>query len=126
MFHSVIYKTIFLKILIYKKNKTNKMITTLNQFLKESSNEYETLASTSKYGISKVRGGYRIDNYKGLYHKILPYIDIQKVLADELMELLINYKDYEMTKSEGVKEFNKQCDEMFDEEHSELYPSSVK
>jgi len=49
----------------------------------------------------------------------------QKKLADEFMDYLVNYRDLEMTKTQGKLEFDRYCDNMFDEEHTELYPDSV-
>lgn len=98
---------------------------TFNEFMNEK-NTYDTIAETPKYSLVKAMGGFRIENHKGFYSKQIPYMEIPKQLFEQLLDYLINYKSYDMTKSEGRKEFYEICDNMFDEEHTELYPSSVK
>lgn len=96
------------------------------QFINEQNiNGYETIVGTSKYGLVKIHNTYRIENYKGMYKKEVPYVEIPKELADEFMDYLVNYRDLDLTKTQGKLEFDKYCDNMFDEEHTELYPDSI-
>jgi len=97
----------------------------VKESLNKESSGYETIVSTIKYGLVKINDIYRVENYKGMYKKEVPYIEIPKELADEFMEYLVNYRDLEISKREGILGFNNYCNNMFDEEHTELYPDSV-
>jgi hypothetical protein len=100
----------------------NHKIKNIKDFINDqSNNEYLTIANTLKYGLVKFHNQYRIENYKGLYQKEVPYIEIPEELANQFIDYLINYKDFEITKIEGKLEFNKYCDNMFTEEYIELY-----
>jgi hypothetical protein len=80
---------------------------------------------TSKYELIAIRGGYRVENIKGMYKTEVPYVEIPRELFEEFLDYLVNFKDIELTKAEGKLEFDRLCDTMFDEEHTELYPESV-
>ena len=106
-----------------------KMIDKVKNF-KQSVNEqtingYETIAGTTKYSLVKIHNTFRIENIKGMYKKEVPYVEIPKELVEEFTDYLINYRDLGYSKIEGKLEFDKYCDNMFDEEHTELYPDSV-
>jgi hypothetical protein len=88
---------------------------------------YKELFGTKTYMVVEVNGTYRVENRKGPYAKEVPHIEIPKEMIDSpFPEWLVDYKEFEMTKAEGKQQFDSYCEMMFDEEHSELYPESVK
>jgi len=82
------------------------------------------LAKTAKYEIEIVNGLYRVNN-KSRYKKEVPFIEIPKEMVDDLLIFIKYYRLHEITRPEGITEFNNFCDIMFDDEHTELYPESV-
>lgn len=91
---------------------------------------YQVLAKTARYAVVLVNGNPRVENLKGMYHELVPHVEIPVELADEYLGYLLGYKDADKgykreTKADGVRQFNLECDEMFDMEHTELYPESV-
>jgi len=72
-----------------------------------------------------------IENFNGIYMKEVPYIEIPENQAQIFLDYLFYYKDEnpkykKESKLEGIRQFNLECEDMFNDEHSELYPESVK
>ena len=82
-------------------------------------NGYGEICKTAKYGMVICHGTYRVENRNGLYKKEIPYCEIPKALAEELFDILINYKSYDMSKSGGIVMFNGECDAMIENEYEE-------
>jgi hypothetical protein len=82
-------------------------------------NGYEIIAKTEKYGVVKVNGTFRVEDYTHKYKEI-PHIEIPKELCNEFLDYLVNYKEIGIKKLAGKLEFNEQCDKMFDDEYDEM------
>lgn len=91
---------------------------------------YQVLAKTAKYAVVLVHGCTRVENLTGMYHELVPHVEVPVEFAGIYLDYLFGYKDADKgykreVKSDGIRQFNLECDQMFDDEHTELYPESV-
>lgn len=96
----------------------------------DAPNGYQLLAKSKKYAVVLMHGSFRVENLKGLYPVEVPYVDVPPELADTYLGYLLGWKDEEKgykreAKANGTRQFDLECDQMFDDEHTELYPESV-
>ena len=95
-----------------------------------NNNKYQELAKSTKFAVVIINGQHRVENLKGPYADEVPHIDIPPQLAEIYLDYLLGYKDEEPgfkreAKANGIRQFNLECEQMFDDEHSELYPEST-
>ena len=93
-------------------------------------NGYQLIAKTAKYALVLMHGCFRVENWKGVYFKEVQHIEIPPELADQYLDYLLGWKyadkgEKQEAKADGIRQFNLECDEMFNDEHTELYPESV-
>ncbi len=78
---------------------------------------YTTLISTKNYELAIVHGQHRVYALKTKHP--IDHCDLPKKCSDELYDYIDNYKDYDMTKAQGKKAFDKQCEEIMQNEWDE-------
>jgi len=93
-------------------------------------NGYEILGKTKRYALVKVHGTFRVENLNGMYVKEVPHVEIPKPLSEQYLDYLFGHAEAEPgykreEKANNHRQFDLECDEMFDHEHTVLYPESV-
>lgn len=85
--------------------------------MKTTNTSYKTLISTLKHELAIVHGQHRIYDCKTKHP--IDHCDLPKATAQELYHYIDNYRDYGRTKAEGKKMFDKQCEEIMQNEWNE-------
>lgn len=89
-----------------------------NETTSNSTIPYKTIACTVKYELAIIHGQNRIFDLKTKH--ILNYCDIPEQLAKELNDYLTIWKEYGLSKRQGIAEFNKDCKNIMQNEWDEF------